>query len=104
MKKLYSSPDALLINHFKNILDNHNIPCTIKNAYLTSGIGELPPNECWLELWVFVENNYLTAKNLIEEALAPSVKTDGSWRCQTCGEQLENQFNICWKCGSNRPG
>jgi len=24
------------------------------------------------------------------------------WKCKSCGEQLEDQFGACWKCGSSR--
>ena len=26
------------------------------------------------------------------------------WRCASCGESIEAQFDSCWKCGSVRPG
>ena len=26
------------------------------------------------------------------------------WKCPSCGEQLEEQFDTCWKCGTNRDG
>jgi hypothetical protein len=29
-------------------------------------------------------------------------KTTRSWRCRTCNELVEGQFNVCWKCGHPR--
>lgn len=64
---------------------------------LTGGIGELPINECWPEVWVNNESDYRTAERLIETALAQN--TGGEpWKCQ-CGEIIEGQFDTCWSCG-----
>jgi uncharacterized protein YbjQ (UPF0145 family) len=27
-----------------------------------------------------------------------------TWKCKTCGETHENQFDSCWKCGTQRDG
>ena len=26
------------------------------------------------------------------------------WNCQKCGEQVEDQFDTCWKCGTPKAG
>lgn len=25
------------------------------------------------------------------------------WKCPGCGEAVDDQFNVCWKCGETRP-
>jgi len=29
-------------------------------------------------------------------------RKDANWRCSHCGEELEQQFTDCWKCGTGR--
>jgi len=26
------------------------------------------------------------------------------WKCKNCGEEVEDNFEICWNCGSNKDG
>ena len=102
MQKIFSSPNLGLVAHLKNILENENIACLMKNFYLTGGAGELPPTECWLELWVIDETQLNDAQRLIKENQTIPA-TGKPWQCSNCGEQLEAQFTQCWKCGSNQP-
>jgi hypothetical protein len=37
----------------------------------------------------------------VPDATGPPVVS--SWSCQGCGEQVEAQFGVCWKCGAPRP-
>lgn len=43
MKRLFVSADALLVGHLRTVLEQHHIPCLVKNAYLLGAAGELPP-------------------------------------------------------------
>src|SRR5712691_11185300 len=39
-----------------------------------------------------------------EFAVPPqTVPTPGGWICPKCGEQLEAQFDTCWRCSTPRP-
>ena len=99
MIKIFTSSDNLLIHHYQNLLENAGISCVIKQSYLSGGVGELPPIECWPELWI--EDDHLQDKAI--SLIQSSGNADGGeyWQCQ-CGEKQEPQFNICWKCGSER--
>ncbi|NIT14696.1 MAG: DUF2007 domain-containing protein, partial [Candidatus Dadabacteria bacterium] len=52
MKRLYTDQNSLMIGNIKNILENHEIECVIKNFMLVGSAGELPPTVCATELWV----------------------------------------------------
>lgn len=99
MQKVYTSEDRLLVEHVKNILENENIRCVLKNTFLSSGAGELPPLECWLELWVTDDKQANQARTLIQQLLQAQQIKKKDWQCPNCGEMLEGQFTACWKCG-----
>jgi len=99
MKRVYSASNMSLVSIFRDILEEHGIKCWVKNEFLSAGIGELPPIECWPEILV-EDDVFPEAKRLVEEALA--VKVMPAWKCGSCGEELEGQFTECWKCGKSR--
>ena len=103
MKKVYSSDSYFLVGHLRQLLENHHIKCIAKNEFLLGGAGELPPTECWPELWIAEEFQYDKARELIEGFLASSAESGTEWRCPECGERLERQFTACWSCGADRP-
>ena len=97
MKLLYTSTNALMVNHLRNLLEGELITCQLKNEFLYSGAGEIPPTEIWPELWVD-EDDFEKAKTLLDEARAD--KSDlPQWQCRKCGEWVEGQFAVCWNCG-----
>ena len=103
MKQLYTTQNPLMISHLKNILETCGIDCLVKNTYLASAMGELPPIECWPELWVVDDVKYEKARALLEETLSPVVAVKKPWRCKRCGEEVEGQFSECWQCGHSQP-
>ena len=97
MKLLYTSSNALIVSHLRNLLEEEQITCYLKNEFLYSGAGEIPPTEIWPELWVD-ESDFGKAKAIMDEALAD--KSDlPQWQCRKCGEWVEGQFAVCWNCG-----
>lgn len=102
MKKIYTSPDRLMVFHFKNILESYNIDCFVKNELLAGAAGELPPNECWPELWLKYDNKYDKAIEILSNHWETEPVTSPNWTCTGCGEELEGQFTACWHCGENR--
>ena len=95
MKKILSSQDIALIGLYKNLLEDNGIPTIIKNYYLTSGTGDIPPNECIPELWILEDDKLESALQLL------TVEKSSSWKCE-CGENISGQFHQCWKCGKMR--
>ena len=102
MKKLYCAPDTVVAGHLQSVLENEGIDCWIKNLNLSGGIGELPPNECWPEIWLHHDRDYNRALAIINAIINPPGTSRTAWRC-SCGERLEGQFEICWNCGKSRP-
>lgn len=102
MKKLYSTDDRISAGHLQSILEEHGIRCVLKNQSLAGAIGELPPIECWPELWIIDDDEFERAQELIDAFFKPLDKHEPDWRC-SCGELIEGQFLSCWNCGSTNP-
>jgi hypothetical protein len=61
-------------------------------------MGELPPAECQMELWVMNEQEAARAQEILNRRISGP-----EWTC-ACGERLGPQFTQCWKCGAYRQG
>lgn len=99
MIKIYTTSDNLLIHHYQNLLENSGISCFIKQAYLSGGVGELPPIECWPELWIEEDSLQNKAMGIIQGS--ENQAQNPYWQC-ACGELHGHQFQVCWKCGGER--
>ncbi|MDM8558210.1 DUF2007 domain-containing protein [Candidatus Parabeggiatoa sp. HSG14] len=102
MKKIYTSPDRLMVFHAKNVLASYNINCVIKNEFVGGAAGELPFNECWPELWIDNEKKYEKAIKILDNIWFSGEQTQPTWTCTRCDEKLEGQFTACWRCGESR--
>lgn len=103
MKKIYSAQDPLMVSHLKNVLETYGIACVVKNTYLSGAAGEIPPIECWPELWIVDDKRQAEAQTVLRKALKPLEPVTEPWRCARCGEEGEGQFTACWNCGAARP-
>lgn len=102
VKKLLETHDAVFAGYVRAVLEENGVNCLVKNQFLVGGAGELPPTECWPEVWVIDDSFYPRAKSLVDSLLASETGVS-DWRCGQCGEQLEPQFTECWQCGAIRP-
>ena len=100
MKRIYSSYDRIAVHHARNLLEAEGIRAVVKNEFLSSAMGELPPAECQAEVWVLRENDAQRAEDFLKKAF--SVTSGEAWRCN-CEELQEPQFTHCWRCGAARP-
>ena len=104
MKRIHSAKDPLMIGHLKNVMATFGIKCVAKKLDLISAAGELPPIECWPELWVVDDEKVTRAKRILKKTLAPLASVKKSWVSGGCGENIEGQFSECWNCGHDRFG
>ena len=102
MRRVYVAESAIEIAHLRNLLETEGIGCEVRNDRLGGVIGEIPFVECWPELWVRETGQVLRARALIDAALHPADAGE-PWNCPRCGERLEAQFSVCWRCGTEAP-
>ena len=61
-------------------------------------IGEYP------SIWVSEDTPFESTKEVISAYLYGRVETQSEeWCCFGGAEQIEIQFNECWKCGTSQP-
>ena len=104
MKRIHTSKDPLMISHLKNVLATFGINCVMKKMDLISAAGQLPPTECWPELWVVEDEKSVRAKAILKQTLAPLASVKKAWVCKHCDENIEGQFSECWNCGCDPSG
>lgn len=97
MKRVFGSYNQQLVHHAKNLLEAAGIKVLVRNQYLSSAMGELPPAECEAQIWVLEDADLARA----EEVLRWKPPADPDWTCE-CGETLGAQFSQCWRCGAQR--
>ena len=104
MKRLYQAKDLIEAQLFRDFLRDHRIESVIFGGFLSGAAGELPATQ-FPEVWVVEELDYERGRELLRQ-FAGQDETEGRergpWHCSRCGEEIEPQFDICWKCGSCR--
>lgn len=103
MKKVYSAQNITMVGLVRDLLESSDIATVIRNQFLSGAAGELPPIECWPELWVRDDRDYERARTVVAEVIKEETPQLTSWTCPTCGEEIEGQFTSCWRCGADRP-
>jgi putative signal transducing protein len=99
VKRVFSSFNQTAVHHARNVLEAEGIRAVVKNEFLSSAMGDLPPAECQAELWVLHETDAARAEEILRRGIVPGP----SWSCPGCGEASGPQFTQCWRCGAYRP-
>lgn len=101
MKRVFSSFNLQAAHHSRNLLEAEGIRAEVRNEILSSAMGELPPAECQVEVWVLRESDFERAREVLRQ---PRGRSEPPWTCGACGESSEGQFTQCWRCGAYRAG
>jgi hypothetical protein len=96
LKRVFSSFNQTAVYHARNLLQTEGIEVLVRNAMLSSAMGELPPAECQMELWVVDDADAIRAQDVLQKTISGP-----EWTCN-CGEKLGPQFTQCWRCGAYR--
>jgi hypothetical protein len=99
LKRIYSSFNLAAVHHARNLLETEGIRAMVKNEFLSSAMGDLPPAECQAEVWILFEEDFRAAEAILRTIA--SSRDLPSWKCN-CGESCEGQFTQCWRCGAFR--
>lgn len=86
----------------KQLLEDSNIPCFIKNEFAIGAMGELSPLDNLPEVWLTDNEWQAKATALVADFSAEPVSQE-NWKCQQCDEDNEGSFLICWSCETPKP-
>jgi hypothetical protein len=89
MKKLYVSQSLIDVESRKELLDQAEIPCTIKNQRSAM-------------LWVLQDEDFENAQSLLKDWEEAPPLDNTAWTCASCGEIHQKEFTTCWKCNKER--
>jgi len=103
MTKVYSAQSALTVGNLRNLLLSEGIESEVRIPFLAAAGGDLPITECWSQLWIVNDEDLDRAMKLIDGTRLTGAPSSESWKCPQCGEEIEGQFEACWRCGSSRP-
>ena len=93
--------DLVLLKLLKAKLASEGIQTFIKNIHPPAA-GEVTPIVAWPELWLVDNQQFAAAMRLVKRELIGLTHAGLPWQCPACGEKLEGQFTICWRCGASR--
>jgi len=99
---VHTSPNTALINHLRSVLETLGIECRVRGEFLAVAVGELPPIECWAELWVVDDDRHDEAAELVRRESDRDPAALGEWVCPDCAETVDAELTDCWNCGHAR--
>ena len=97
MKRVFSSFNQTAVYHARNLLQTEGIEVLVRNAMLSSAMGELPPAECQMELWVVNEQDAARAQEILNRKNLPDPNGPA-----IAARSSAPQFTQCWRCGAYR--
>ena len=100
MTRVYSTPNAPVAHLVRHALDGEGIAAEIRGETRAAFVGEIPPIEAWIEVWV--DEAAVPAATPIVRTFTHDTAAPDAWTC-ACGETVEGQFGTCWACGAAAP-
>jgi hypothetical protein len=101
MKRVAKANGIVEATLWHDMLTASGIDASIQRFYLQGSIGEVPPHEAALEIWIADEAQLAHARELIDGLRSTPQR---QWFCGKCSERIEGGFEQCWKCGTMMPG
>ena len=92
---IYSSPDWMLVQTFKSVLESYGIACEVKDEFPIGTRERIAITE----LWVVDHTRVQEARTILTQSAKTDPSGTASWKCNKCGELIEEQFDQCWLCG-----
>jgi hypothetical protein len=104
MLKVYEAELVIDAEEVRALLEARGIEAFVfgEHTYNSPGVNPL----AWPAVWVQNDDDYDTAKALVNEFernLRHPPPSGRPWRCRHCGETNEPTFALCWNCGAHGP-
>jgi len=105
---VYAAANAVEANLVKAMLADAGIESRVVGELLNAAAGGLPLGQVLApRVWVAPEDAARARQSIIEwQSLQPDhFETETApWICPACGEEIEGNLEVCWKCGTSQAG
>ncbi|MBD3675805.1 MAG: DUF2007 domain-containing protein [Planctomycetaceae bacterium] len=105
MPVVYSAENPAEAHLCRQFLSSEGIESRVDGEILWQARGDLPPNESTNPTVIVSDEDYETARALIEhfeQKLQDGRELD-TWSCPHCAEDNPGNFEVCWNCGESAP-
>ena len=111
MKQIYVASNEMEAHFVQSLLEREGIESDIQGEALEGAWANLPISETTLpSIWV-EDEDVAAAQAIVAEysrrehsgAKADPEAPHPTWKCPKCGEEVEEQFDECWNCGTEKP-
>jgi hypothetical protein len=99
MLRLSQAPTLFIATLWVDALKGQGIDATVLRQYLSSAVGELPPDVCLPEIWIQNPRQEEQAREVLQHM---QNMPQQRWLCR-CGERVEGGFQQCWNCSTLMP-
>jgi hypothetical protein len=95
MLKIFEG-DPIMVQTISIFLDGNGVKNVVQGEELFQAAGEFPAP--LPSVWIRNEDE-ARARSLLQARNESGTR----WKCSKCGEEIEIQFDECWRCCENRP-
>ncbi|WP_421953769.1 DUF2007 domain-containing protein [Polaromonas sp.] len=99
MLRLARAPNIAIAALWADALKQAGFSASVQRYFLGGLAGELPPDQCFPEVWLTYDHEETGAKALLHQLQNMPQRR---WLC-VCGETVEGGFEQCWHCGADMP-
>jgi rubrerythrin len=111
MQHVYTARDQMDAHFLRGLLEREGILSVVQGEMLEGAWGTMPvSSESRPSVWVN-EADVARSQPIVAEyqsreqrnARGAEAPPRVTWKCPKCGEAVEEQFDTCWNCGTERP-
>ncbi|MBI2725727.1 MAG: DUF2007 domain-containing protein [Polaromonas sp.] len=100
MLRLARAPNIAIAALWADALQQAGFSASVQRYYLGGLAGELPPDQCFPEVWLTHDHEKPAAEKMLDQLQNMPQRR---WVCTACGEMVEGGFEQCWACGADMP-
>jgi Putative prokaryotic signal transducing protein len=97
MKEIFRHSDSARVGLYRSILEDAGIPCFVRNANTPEFLPDFFPSLCVLE-----DEDHPKALKILRNATKSQPTEAETWKCDSCGEAVPDNFDTCWNCETPR--
>lgn len=99
MRRLARAPNIAIAALWVDALQQAGFSASVQRYFLSGLAGEMPPDQCFPEVWITHDHEEERAKALLHDL---QHRPQRRWQC-VCGELVEGGFEQCWNCSADMP-